>query len=447
MSFVTELLLIVLLIGCNAFLAASEIAIVSARRSQLRAWAEDGNAAAGRVLRLVEDPARMLSTIQVGITLAGFFTSAIGAVTLVHVVAAGLAMLVPALGQMQLTGLALILVTTVLSLLSLVFGELVPKTVAVWHAGRLALLVVRPIELLARLTYPLVVLLTGVTNLILRAFRLPARATFPTITREELLTLLEEAEDVGQVSASEAEMVEEAFELRETTVRSVMVPRVDMEALPALLPLEAALERFFETGFSRLPVYEDDLDHIVGILHVKDAFRLAWDDPAMRSRPCRQFARPAYFVPETKRVGELLEELRARRTRMAIVIDEFGGVAGVVTLEDLLEELVGEIRDEFDREYEPLRRLETGEIEVDGRVAVDDLLDWLDLDEEVIGPYEADSVGGLIVERLGRFPQPGEVAQIGPLQCEILSMEDRRVGRVRVAQVKEPGESDPRLDW
>ncbi len=443
MSLVTELLLIAVLIGFNAFLAASEIAIVSARRSQLRAWAEEGNTAAERVLRLVEDPARMLSTIQVGITLAGFFTSAIGAVALVHVVATGLAMLAPALGQAHLTGLALILVTTTLSFLSIVFGELVPKTMAVRHAGRLALLTARPIELLAVLAHPLVVLLTGATNLILRALGLPARATLPTITREELLTLLEEAEDVGQVSASEAEMVEEAFELRETTVRSVMVPRVDMEAVPAELPLEVAVERFFATGLSRLPVYEGDLDHIVGILHVKDAFRLVWSDPAARSQPCRQFARPAYFVPETKRVGELLEELRARRTRMAIVIDEFGGVAGLVTLEDLIEELVGEIRDEFDREYEPLRRLESGELEVDGRVGIYDLLDWLDLDEEAIGPHEADSVGGLIVERLGRFPEPGENVQIGPLRCEVLSMEDRRVGRVRV-QVEELREAEER---
>lgn len=443
MSLVTELLLIAVLIGFNAFLAASEIAIVSARRSQLRAWAEEGNTAAERVLRLVEDPARMLSTIQVGITLAGFFTSAIGAVALVRVVAAGLAMLAPALGQAHLTGLALVLVTTTLSFLSIVFGELVPKTVAVRHAGRLALLTARPIELLAVLAHPLVVLLTGATNLILRALGLPARATLPTITREELLTLLEEAEDVGQVSASEAEMVEEAFELRETTVRSVMVPRVDMEAVPADLPLQVAIERFFATGLSRLPVYEGDLDHIVGILHVKDAFRLAWSDPTARSQPCRQFARPAYFVPETKRVGELLEELRARRTRMAIVIDEFGGVAGLVTLEDLIEELVGEIRDEFDREYEPLRRLETGELEVDGRVGIYDLLDWLDLEEEAIGPHEADSVGGLIVERLGRFPEPGESVQIGPLRCEVLSMEDRRVGRVRV-QVEELREAEER---
>lgn len=444
MSLVTELLLIVLLLGFNAFLAASEIAIVSARRSQLRAWAEEGSAAAQRVLQLVEDPARMLSTIQVGITLAGFFTSAIGAVALVRVVAGGLSALSLPLGEAQRTGLALVLVTTALSFLSIVFGELVPKTVAVQHAGRLALLVARLIELLATLAHPVVVILTGTTNLILRAFGLPARATLPAITREEFLTLLEEAEDEGQVSASEADLVEEAFELRETVVRSVMVPRVDMEAVPADLPLEAVIERFFATGFSRLPVYEGDLDHIVGILHVKDVFRIAWSEPAARSQPCRQFARPAYFVPETKRAGELLEELRARQTRMAIVIDEFGGVAGLVTLEDLIEELVGEIRDEFDREYEPLRRLDTGEIEVDGRVGIYDLLDWLDLDEEALGPHEADSVGGLIIERLGRFPEPGESVEIGALRCQVLTMEQRRVGRVRVARVEGAGAAGER---
>lgn len=435
MSLVTELVLIAVLIGFNAFLAASEIAVVSVRRSQLRAWAEEGNTAAARVLRLVEDPARMLSTVQVGITLSGFFTSAVGAVALVRVVAAGLGVLSPPLSEAQLTGLALVLVTTGLSFLSIVFGELVPKTVAVQHAGRLALFVARPIELLAVLAHPVVVVLTGTTNLILRLFGLPARAALPGITREELLALLEEAEDEGQVSASEAEMVEEAFELRETTVRSVMVPRVDIEAVPGDLPLETAVERFFATGFSRLPVYEGDLDHIAGILHVKDVFRIVWSDPAARSQPCRRFARPAYFVPETKRAGELLEELRARRTKIAIVVDEFGGIAGLVTLEDLIEEVVGEILDEFDPEYEPLRWLDDGGIEVDGRVAVYDLLDWLDLDEEVIGPHEADTVGGLIIERLGHFPESGETVQVGPLRCEVVTMEQRRVGRVRVTRL------------
>ena len=172
---------------------------------------------------------------------------------------------------------------------------------------------------------------------------------------------------------------------------------------------------------------------------------LVWSDPAARSQPCRQFARPAYFVPETKRAGELLEELRARHTRMAIVIDEFGGVAGLVTLEDLIEELVGEIRDEFDRDYEPLRRLDSGEVEVDGRVGIYDLLDWFDLEEEELGPHEADSVGGLIVERLGRFPEPGETVQIGPLRCQVLTMEQYRVGRVRVARTDGTGATGERL--
>jgi len=285
---------------------------------------------------------------------------------------------------------------------------------------------------------PFVVLLTATTNLILRLFRVESRASLPGLTADELLAMLETAEDEGLVEAEEADLIEEAFQFGRTTARSVMVPRVDVVALEASTTLGEAVDRFFTTGFSRIPVYQESLDAIVGILYVKDVFRILWSDPDAAARPCGEVVRPAYFVPDAKPIDELLRELRARRTHMAICVDEFGGTAGLVTLEDLIEELVGEITDEFDPGYEPFREVSPGVLEVDGRASVGDLLDRLELEPEVIGPVEAESVGGLITDRLGRIPVQGDSVVTGPLRLTVLTMTGHRPGRVRVAFQAEP---------
>ena len=427
-----EIAIMLLLLGLNAFLAASEIAIVSARRARLRGLADEGNVAAGRVLWLTENPSGFLATVQVGVTLAGFFVSAIGAVSLVHLVGGWLSGVPFSLVQSNADAVALILVTVLLSFFSIVFGELLPKTVAVQRAEALALAVVRPIELLSTLVHPLVVLLTGTTNLILRTFGVHRRAMMPSVTQDELLVMLETAEDEGVVQAEEADLIEEAFQFGRTLVRTVMVPRVDVAAVEADEPLGESVTRFFESGFSRMPVYRESLDVVVGILYVKDVFHLLWTDPATATQPVADAVRPAYFVPESKPIDELLAELRARRTHIAICVDEFGGMAGLVTLEDLIEELVGEITDEFDPGYEPFLEVGPGALEVDGRVTVPDLLDRIDVEPEALGPYEAETVGGLIVDRLGRIPEQGDRVEIGLLGLAVQEMTGNRVARVLV---------------
>ena len=433
-----EVAIILVLLGINAVLAASEIAIVSARKTRLRALADDGNEAAAQVLALNENPSAFLATIQVGITLAGFFSSAVGAVSLVEVLGAWLADSGVPFIQSNAEGLALVVVTGAISFVSIIFGELVPKTLAVRRADTLALIVVRPVQWLATVMRPFVVLLTATTNLILRLFRVESRASLPGLTADELLAMLETAEDEGLVEAEEADLIEEAFQFGRTTARSVMVPRVDVVALEASTTLGEAVDRFFTTGFSRIPVYQESLDAIVGILYVKDVFRILWSDPDAAARPCGEVVRPAYFVPDAKPIDELLRELRARRTHMAICVDEFGGTAGLVTLEDLIEELVGEITDEFDPGYEPFREVSPGVLEVDGRASVGDLLDRLELEPEAIGPVEAESVGGLITDRLGRIPVQGDSVVTGPLRLTVLTMTGHRPGRVRVAFQAEP---------
>jgi len=431
MPLIGEVVLIVALLALNGALAAAEIAVVSVRRAHLHALAEEGSTAARQVLRLLEEPSRLLATIQVGVTLATFFTSAVGAVSLAEPLASLLQRL--PIGEQEASAIALVVVTVGLSFASIVLGELVPKTLAVQHAERLALAVALPLAWLARITAPVVWLLSGATTLVLRAVGVAYPGHVPSVTREELLTLLDVAAREGTVSREEARLVEDAFEFGEITVRTVMVPRVDMITVPATMPLEQAVESFFRTGLSRLPVVGSSPDDIRGILYIKDVFRIVWQQPDARLSPCYRFARPALYVPEHTPARQALRLLRLRRTKIAIVVDEFGGVAGLVTLEDLLERIVGEIADEFDPDYEPLREIEPGVLEVDGRVSLDELLDWLDLDEEELGvEFEAESVGGAIIESLGRFPAVGDVVQLGPLRLEVRSMEGHRVRLVRV---------------
>lgn len=373
----------------------------------------------------------MLATIQVGVTLATFFTSAVGAVSLAEPLATALARL--PIGRDQAAAMALVMVTVSLSFTSIVLGELVPKTLAVQHAERLALLSARPLAWLARIAAPIVWLLSGATNVVLRVLGVRHPGRVPSVTREELLTLLDVAASEGAVSREEARLVEDAFEFGEITVRTVMIPRVDMVTVPADAPLEQAVEQFFRTGLSRLPVVGESPDDVRGILYVKDVFRIVWQQPEARTQPCHRFARPAVYVPEHTPARQALRLLRMRRTKIAIVVDEFGGVAGLVTLEDLLERIVGEIADEFDPDYEPLREIAPGVLEVDGRVSLDELLDRLELDEEELGAeFEAESVGGVITECLGRFPEVGDVVKLGSLELEVRSMEGRRVRLVRV---------------
>jgi putative hemolysin len=295
----------------------------------------------------------VLPTINAGA--AQGIASAVGAVSLVGLVEHWLAAVpVAAIGD-NAKALALIVVTAVLSFISIVLGELVPKTLAVIRAESVAMRMVRPIDNLTRLAHPIVALLTGTTNAILLLGGSQRHANLPSITHAEILAMVETAEDEGVVEQAEAELVEEALEFGRILVRSVMVPRVDVRAVEGTTALGAAVDLFFSTGYSRLPVFRETPDDILGILYVKDTFRLLWTDKEATEKPVAEVVRPAYLVPESKPIDELLQELRARSTHVAIVVDEYGGMAGLVTLEDLIEELVGEITDEFLDQIRPSR--------------------------------------------------------------------------------------------
>jgi putative hemolysin len=435
-SIVVDLIVIVALVAFNAFFAAAEIALVSVRQVRLRQLATEGNQAARAALHLAESPARFLSTVQVGVTLSGFFASALGAVSLVVAFTALLGT-VPAFPADWAYVVSLVLVTTLISFISLVFGELVPKTLAVQGAEQVSLVVARPVLWLSRLAAPIVSLLTGTTNLVLRLLGSQRQAQFPSISEAELLAMVETGKDEGVIEASAASMTEGVFSLGNRRTRELMVHRVDVAALPVEAMVGDARRLFISRGHSRMPVYEGSLDHIVGVLHMKDLLSLT--GPDVDGRPIAPLVRPPLYVPEGQAADTLMRQLQRERRHLAIVIDEHGGTAGIITLEDLLEEIVGEIVDEYDPDTpEPLTQVDQDQVVVSGGVPIADLNDALDLRLAEAG---VDTIAGLVTSTLGRFARVGDIIELDEASVEVLAVDRNRIRRLRVTR------TTPRPSW
>ena len=435
-----ELAVIVVLILLNALFAAAEIAIVSVRRSRIRHLAEEErNPSAITIERLLDQPARFLATIQIAVTLSGFFASAVGAVSLVVVMTAWLSSLPAGWVAANAYGIAFVMVTLFISFFTLVFGELVPKNLAISSAESVALRLARPVELVARIAAPLVWVLTASTNLVMRLTGNPLRARVNPITEEEIMAMVASGEEDGVVEPTERKLIDEVFEFGDTLAEEVMVPRVDVRALPRDATLAQARQAVVETGHTRLPIYDGDLDNIVGVIHAKDVLQALPPEatPEQSNRPVTTIMRRAYHVPGAKRTAELLPELQRQQLHMAVVVDEYGGTAGIVTLDNLLEEIVGPIRDEYDAREEPeIQVVADGEAMVVGGADLGDVGAALDVDLETEG---VDTIGGLVYARLGRIPNEGDKVELPDAEVEVVSMRGRRVWKARVAR-KPPAE-------
>ncbi len=418
--------LILALILLNGFFAAAEIAVVSARRSRLQALAAAGHPGARRVLALREDPGRFLSTVQVGITLVGTLAAAIGGASVVRLLAPRLAALpVPWLAAYA-EAVALLLVVGVIAYLSLVLGELVPKELALRRAVTLAITLSAPLDRLARLTYPLVWVLARSSGLVLRL--LGAREeTEAAVTDEEVLAVLREGVAAGAFHPSEQTLVQSIFRFADRQVREIMRPRTDITAVAADTPLAQVLDLARQRGYSRYPVYQGDLDHIVGLVHVKDLL-LSGDD---LQRPVGEVARPPMLVPSSLHLIELLRQFQQAGTHLAIVLDEYGGTAGLVTLEDLLEEIVGSIEDEYPHPEPKFERYPDGTLVVAGTLPIYELTEVLGVALPEEAPYE--TVAGFILHSLGHIPQPGEEVVYQGYRLVVQDMEARRIRRVVIA--------------
>jgi putative hemolysin len=425
MNAILELVVVAVLIACNAIFVAAEIALVTIRRSRVEQLVEDGHPSARRLDRLLQRPGRFLAVTQLGITFIGFLASAFAAVSLT----AGLRdafSAVPALAPFA-AALALVIVTALLALVTIVFGELVPKAVALGHAERLALAVAGPFELLEQVLGPLVRLLEAITNAIARPLG-GGRSDPYRISVDELKILVERGGEQGVLEAEEEQMLSAVIELGEGRVHQVMVPRTDVTAIPVDTPLAEAVDTILREGHSRIPVYEESIDNVVGILYAKDLLPYL-KDPSTTPE-LRRLLRAPLFVPESMSVDDLLHELQRRKVHMAIVLDEYGGTAGIVTIEDLLEEIVGEIQDEYDTEEPMVERISDDQVRFDGRANIDDFVEAFGVDLEDEDREEYDTVGGLVYHRVGGVPRVGDQIEVGSISLTVESTDGRRVGKV-----------------
>jgi len=421
---------VVVLVALRGLLAAAKSAFSNARQKQLRQVADTGTAKAGLAVRLAEDSSRMLGSLYLGEALLTTLAAAVAALTLTTPLATVLSKATLPLDWA--TPLALLLVTCCLAGVILILGRLVPEAITAADPERWALRLAWLVYTIKLVLWPPVYLIVWLSNHLAGPFGgTPFRGT-SFITEEEIKTLVDAGEEEGVIEEDEKEMIYSIFEFSDTLAREVMVPRIDIVALEARTSLQEALDVIIEAGYSRIPVYENTVDQVAGLLYAKDMLTHLHAEGA--EPPLREIIRPAYFVPETKKVNDLLREMQQRRVHMAVVVDEYGGTAGLVTVEDILEEIVGEIQDEYDVEEPAFEQIGSGEYILDARTDLDDVNDLLgtNLPTEL-----GDTLGGLIYSSLGKVPSPGEQLRVGSLLIEVLTVTGRRIRKVRVCQETE----------
>jgi putative hemolysin len=437
-----EVGIIFLLIVANGFFSGSEIAIISVRRSRIDQLIEEGKKSAQTVAHLKDDSDRFLATVQIGVTLVGSLASALGG-------ASAIEFLRPVLHQsnspfLQQWGevIALSLIVAIISYLSLVIGELVPKSLALRYPEQVALAVARPLEVFSRLFSWIVKLLTASSNLLLFFSGTGAKSTGTLVSEEEVRYLISEGAERGVFDDTEKEFIHSVFDFADTSVREVLTPRTEIHALDVETPTTDALREMVESGFSRMPVYEEDLDHTLGIVHIKELLRAREYGQA---ESLRNFLHPVHFVPDSMQISHLLSELQVRRAHMAVVINEFGTVIGIATIEDIMEEIVGEIRDEYDvDEEQPVQEIAEGVLLVEGGVALSDLSEEHNIPLEETASYR--TLAGFLLARLERIPRGRETVVHEGYRFTIIEMDGRRIAKVRVEKVEPPPQPAPQRE-
>ncbi|HVB24994.1 MAG TPA: hemolysin family protein [Ktedonobacteraceae bacterium] len=403
-------ILIVSLFLC-AMSSAAETSLTSISRIKLRNLVEEGDAQAAEIDKLLANPNVFLSTILIVNSVGVIVASSMATVLALQFSAS--------FGE---------LISTVLSsLVVLIFCEITPKTAAVQNPLRYARAFVGPVKAVTWLLRPLIWLLGAITGLLLRLVGGEIKHRGPFVTEEELRLLVSVGEEEGVLEEEETEMIRSIFEFADTTVREVMIPRIDMVTLESDTTIDEAVDLAMQGGFSRIPVYEESIDNIIGVLYIKDMLRQLREEH--NKLPIRDFVRAAYFVPETKKLDDLLREIRQKRVHMVIVVDEYGSVAGLVTIEDLVEEIVGDIQDEYDREELLYEQINENEYVFDAKISIDEFNELMDTD---LGDESYDTLGGFLYAQLDKIPNVGDTSTHKDLIFTVLSTRGRRITKVRV---------------
>ncbi len=427
-----QLVLLFALILVNAFFAMSEIAIISLNDNKIERLSEEGHKKARQVMKLTKNSSNFLSTIQIGVTLAGFLTSASASQSFVTILSEAIKKpsFLSGVSDSFIRGLSVVLITIVTSYFSLVLGELAPKKIAMANPEKISFRVVGVLLFVQKATIPFVKILSVSTNAVVRLFGIDPHADPESVTEEEIRMMVDVGEEKGVIEDVQKEMINNIFEFDDLDAGDIMTHRTDMVAIEADDPLEDVVRLSVEEGRSRIPVYEEDPDNIIGVIYIKDLLPYVGHQ-LPKETTLRSIMREAYYIPETKNCGDLFTEMTETHTQIAIVVDEYGGTAGLVTIEDLLESIVGNIQDEYDDEEEEISKINENTFTIDGTTFIDEV-DELVGTEIPEGDY--DTLAGFLISRLGYLPKDGEMNEVDyeNLHFTILNVEDRRIGKVKV---------------
>ncbi len=436
-----DLGLVIFLIFVNAFFSATEMAVITLNDNKIRKMAEDGHKAAKKILKFIDNPGHFLATIQVGVTLAGFLSSAFAA----DKFSQRLTNLLDSDGSISfLPTVSMIIITIILAYFSLVLGELVPKRLAQKYPERVAYTAAGIVRGFGYLLAPFVKLLTVSTNLLLRAIGIDPNAVDKNVTEEEIRMMVDVGSESGSIEDEEKEMIQNIFEFNDKEVSEIMTHRTKLVALPVSATYDEVLETAINERYTRIPIYDGTIDDIVGILHIKDLLGIALKDEGDKANfMLPELMRPPLVVPETKNLSSLFAEMKKGGMQLAVIIDEYGGTAGIATIEDMLEEIVGNITDEFDdEEDQKMTILPDGDILFSGDTSLNDVEDVLRID---LPDEDYDTIAGFVIHLLDRIPEESETPEVtyGNVEIKVVSVEDKWISKVRIHVI--PQENDGEL--
>lgn len=424
-----SIIILVILILINAFFASAEIAFISLNDAKIELQAKEGNKKAKKIQNMLKNPSKFLATIQIGVTLAGFLSSAFASDTFADKLAPVLNTYLPNVSISTWKSVSIIIITIILSYFTLVFGELVPKRIAMKYYEKVSFASIGVIKTISVITAPFVKFLTFSTNIVSKLFGVTGEEE-DNVTEEEIRMMVDVGEEKGTIKEEEKEMINNVFEFNDKFVSEIMVPRNKIFALDIDMTIAEVIEKLSEDmRYSRIPVYDENMDNIKGIIYIKD---LLISNKNKNSK-IKSLVKEAYFVSETKRVNELFQELRKDKKQIAIVLDEYGGTAGMVTMEDILEEIVGEIYDEYDKETDKFKKIDNNTFLFDASIALYDVEKFLDIE---IDEEDVDTLGGYLIKKLDRIPKDGEkpIVETEKVTYKIEKVKDRQIVKVKACK-------------
>ena len=424
---VSQILVLIILILLNSFFAATEIAFISLNDVKIELKVKEGNKKAKKIQKMLEDPSKFLATIQIGITLAGFLSSAFASDTFADILAPKLYSLIPIITLAKWKSISIIVITLILSYFTLVFGELVPKRIAMKYSEKLAFFAVGVISIISIFTLPFVKLLTFSTNVVSKLFGVTGEKE-ENVSEEEIKMLVDVGEEKGTIEAGEKEMINKVFEFNDRVVSEIMIPRTQVYALDMELTINEAIDELNEdTRYSRVPIYDENIDNVRGIVYLKDMLLTSKN----RNTKLKNIAREAIYVLESVYIDDVFKELKKNKKQIAIVVDEYGGTAGIITMEDILEEIVGEIYDEYDIEESKYKKIDNNTFLLDGEMPIYEVERLLNID---LPEGDYDTISGYLLFELNRIPGNNEKGII--IETDKINYKIEKINKNRIAKVK-----------